>query len=217
MKQTVLFSNVIGDIYDPASDCSFNSNLIKVLKNSISGDESLVFINAPGFENDNLYFSQMIKCFEKIGISFKNTIEISNDSKIEEFKSFPQNRVYFLMGGNPLTQFELIKKYELVNELKNYEGLVIGFCAGAINLSKHSIITTDDEFDKSQSYDGINRIDISIEPHFYLDDSSFTQNRINEINGFCKNLKTNIYAIPDLSVINVIDDKIEFYGEVYKY
>ena len=36
-------------------------------------------------------------------------------------------------------QLALIKKYDLIEDLKNYEGLVIGFCAGAINLSKHSI------------------------------------------------------------------------------
>ena len=215
MKQTVLFSNVIGNIYDPTDDCSFNANLTKVLKEAISGDENLVFINAPGFKNDDLYFSQMIKCFEKIGISFKNKIEISNDSKIDEFKSFPKNRVYFLMGGNPLTQFELIKKYDLTGELKNYNGVVIGFCAGAINLSKHSIITTDDEFDTPLSYDGIGRVDISVEPHFYLDNSAFTKNRLKEIKEFCEKLKTNIYAIPDLSVINIIDDKIEFLGEIY--
>lgn len=208
---------MIGDIYDPNADCSFNNNLIKVLKEAISGDENLVFINAPGFKNDDLYFSQIIKCFEKIGISFKNKIEISNDSKIEEFKSFPKNRVYFLMGGNPLTQFELIKKYDLTEELKNYNGVVIGFCAGAINLSKHSIITTDDEFDTPLSYDGIGRVDISVEPHFYLDNSAFTKNRLKEIDGFCKALNTEIYAIPDESAINILGDSISFYGEIYKY
>ena len=217
MKETILFSNVNGDITSQNEECSFNSNTTSLLKKAIENNQNLVFINAPGFENDNLYFEKILRCFNKIGINFLNAIEIYNDSKIEEFKSFPKNRVYFLMGGNPLTQFELIKKYDLTEELKNYNGVVIGFCAGAINLSKYSIITTDDDFDTPLSYDGIGRVDISVEPHFYLDDSAFTKNRIKEINDFCKKLKTNIYAIPDLSVINVIDNKIEFYGEIYKY
>lgn len=217
MKETILFSNVIGDITSPNEECSFNPNTICLFRNAINNNKNLVFINAPGFENDNLYFDKILKCFKKIDIEFANTIEISDDSKIEEFKFFPQNRVYFLMGGNPLTQLALIKKYNLIEELKNYDGLVIGFCAGAINLSKHSIITTDDDFKEPLYYNGINRIDITIEPHFYLDDSEFTRNRLKEINTFCKVLQTEIYAIPDKSAVDILGDSIGFYGEIYKY
>ena len=217
MKETILFSNVIGDITKASEDCSFNSNTVCLLKNSIKDNQNLVFINAPGFENDHLYFDKIMQCFNKIGISFNHTINLSDDSKIDEFKSFPENRVYFLMGGNPLTQLVLIKKYNLIEELKNYEGLVVGFCAGAINLSKHAIITTDDDFDEPLYYNGINRIDITVEPHFFLDDSEFTRNRLNEIHQFCKTLNTEIYAIPDKSAIDILGDSICFYGEVYKY
>jgi len=217
MKETILFSNVIGDITSKNDECSFNKNTICLLINSIQSNQNLVFINAPGFLNDDLYFQKILRCFEKIGITFAKTIEISDDSKIEELAKFPQNRVYFLMGGNPLTQFELIKKYNLTDELKNYNGLVIGFCAGAINLSKHSIITSDDDFDKPFSYDGIGRINISVEPHFQLDDSKFTKNRIKEINNFCKVLNTEIFAIPDESAIDILDDSVGFYGKIYKY
>ena len=217
MKETILFSNVIGDITSQIEECSFNPNTICLLKTSIKNGQNLVFINAPGFENDNLYFDKIIRCFDKIGIKFENSIEISDNSKVEEFKSFPANRVYFLMGGNPLTQLALIKKYNLIEELKNYDGLVIGFCAGAINLSKHSIITSDDDFDEPLYYDGINRIDITIEPHFHLDESEFTKNRIKEIDNFCKTLNTEIYAIPDESAIDVLGDSIGFYGKIYKY
>ena len=111
----------------------------------------------------------------------------------------------------------VIKNYNLLEELKNYNGLVIGFCAGAINLSKHSIITTDEDFKTPISYTGIGRVDISVEPHFHLDDSEFTKNRLKEINNFCKTLKTEIYAIPDKSAIDVLGDSVGFYGEIYKY
>ena len=217
MKETILFSSVIGDITALDEDCSFNPNLVCILRSANCENKNLVFINAPGFNNDHLYFDKIIKCFNKIGINFKMSIEISDMSKIEDFKSFPKDRVYFLMGGNPLTQFELIKNYNLLEELKNYNGLVIGFCAGAINLSKYSIITTDEDFKTPISYTGIGRVDISVEPHFHLDDSEFTKNRLKEINNFCKTLKTEIYAIPDKSAIDVLGDSVGFYGEIYKY
>ena len=218
MKQTILFSNVVGNIYsDQTTDCEFNQNLQKVLKNSIKPNSNLVFINAPGFVNDNLYFEKIINCFNKINIVFDNTIELSDTTKQTQLKSFEtQNRVYFLMGGNPITQLELIKFYNLEQTIKNHDGVVIGFCAGAINVSKYSIITSDGDFEKPFWYHGLGRIDISIEPHFDYDNTEFTQNRVAEINNFCKQLETNIYAIPDRSVINIYD-KIEFLGEVYKF
>ena len=217
MKETILFSNVVGDITAVDEECSFNPNMVCVLRSANCENKNLVFINAPGFENDDLYFGKILKCFQEIGIEFNNAIEISDMSKVEELKNFPEDRVYFLMGGNPLTQYELIKNYNLIDELKNYEGLVIGFCAGAINLSQHSIITTDDDFDTAISYPGINRVGISVEPHFHLDDTEFTKNRIGEIMTFCEKLNTKIYAIPDKSVIDVLGDTIGFYGEVYQY
>lgn len=218
MKQTILFSNVVGNIYsEQTADCEFNPNLQKVLKHSIKQKSNLVFINAPGFTNDNLYFAKIMNCFKKANINFDNTIELSDTTKTKELEAFPDNkRVYFLMGGNPITQLELIKFYNLEQTIKNYDGIVIGFCAGAINVSKYSIITSDGDFEKPFWYYGLGRIEISIEPHFDFDDTDFTKNRIAEINNFCKILNTNIYAIPDRSVINICD-KIEFLGDIHKF
>ena len=218
MKQTILFSNVVGNIYsDKTTDCEFNLNLQKVLKNSIKPNSNLVFINAPGFVNDHLYFAKIQNCFDKMGVFFDNAIELSDTTKQTQFQNFPtKNRVYFLMGGNPITQLELIKFYKLEQTIKNYKGIVIGFCAGAINVSKYSIITSDGDFEKPFWYHGLGRIEISIEPHFDYDDTDFTKNRITELNNFCKQLETNIYAIPDKSVINISED-MQFLGEIYKF
>lgn len=49
------------------------------------------------------------------------------------------------MGGNPITQKEFIDKLDLNELIREHQDLVIGFCAGAINLSKYSIITSDDD------------------------------------------------------------------------
>lgn len=218
MKETVLFSNVIDDITADVCDCSFNQNTISALKKTQSKKQNLIFINAPGFKNDNLYFKRLISCFDKIGIHFDNMIELSDSNQHSKLKSFPkENRVYFLMGGNPITQMDIIKKYNLLDILKDYEGLVIGFCAGAINLSKYSIITSDNDFATPSSYSGINRIDITIEPHYTEDDSEFTLNRKKELNTFCKELGTNIIALPDTSAIYVADSMIEILGNIYKF
>ena len=74
MKETILFSNVNGDITSQNDECSFNSNTTSLLKKAIENNQNLVFINGPGFENDNLYFEKILRCFNKIGIKFSNTI-----------------------------------------------------------------------------------------------------------------------------------------------
>ena len=109
---------------------------------------------------------------------------------------------------------EIIKKFNLFGTIKNYGGLVIGFCAGAINLSKYSIITTDDEFDRPQSYEGIGRVPIVVEPH-YTDANDTVRNE--EINSFAKEFNEKIYAIPDTSVIIVENNSMQELGKTYHF
>ena len=218
MKQTILFSNVKGDITADLCECKFYPNLAKILKSSIKKNSNLVFINAPGFQNENLYLKRILNCFDSIDVVFDNIIELRDKNKHVEFKSFPEkNRVYFLMGGNPITQLDIIKEYNLLDTLKNCDDLVIGFCAGAINLSKHSIITSDDDFDTPFSYDGVKRIDLVIEPHFKIDKSKFTKNRIAELTTFTHQLNCDIVALPDSSCIHITGDKTTYYGKVYTF
>lgn len=218
MKQTILFSNVKGDITADFCKCEFYPNLAKILKSSIKNNSNLVFINAPGFQNDYLYLDRILECFDKIGVVFDNIIELSDKIKHAELKSFPEeNRVYFLMGGNPITQLDIIKEHNLLDTLKDCDDLVIGFCAGAINLSRHSIITSDDDFDTPFSYDGVKRIDLVIEPHFKMDKSKFTKNRIAELTTFANQLNCDIVALPDSSCIHIVGAKTIYHGKVYTF
>ena len=150
MKTTILFSNMLGDITSDncVNECYFNENVSNLLMKYVNENSNLVFINAPGFKNDYLYYEATVNAFKKLNINFASAIELSNETEISALTEFPKSdRVYYLMGGNPIAQKEIIEKFNLTQELKNYEGVVIGFCAGAINLSKYSIITTDRDFD----------------------------------------------------------------------
>ena len=208
---TLLFSNVIRE----EKNMKFNNYMSKYLKENIQDSSNLVFINAPGLGNENEYLLGIIKCFENINIKFNNILDIELDTTKDEVSKFINNNeniVYFLMGGNPLTQIEIIKKLELTDVLKNFNGLVIGFCAGAINLSKYSIITTDDDFDKTDSYDGIGRVDLIIEPHY---NNPNDENRNKEILDFSKKYNQMICAIPDESIIVVENGVVKEFGKIY--
>jgi len=216
MKTTLLFSNIIGDVTAKENgNIRFNQYMEDFLSENIKKEFKLVFINAPGLGGEENYLNNIIKCFEKIGIEFSEIFDLeynSDSNKLESFIKDKKEVIYFLMGGNPLTQMEIIKKFNLENRIKEHNGLVIGFCAGAINLSKYSIITTDEDFDKCQSYKGIERISIIIEPHYNVINDP---NRNEELSDFAKQYNQTIYAVPDESIIVVENDNITEYGKIY--
>ena len=214
-KKTLFFSNIVGDIMSDDSTSRFNDYMENYLKNNINSDYSMIFIDAPGLGGENNYLPNIIRCFNKIGINFKSIIHVNENIKRNNIDNFLLNNnriLYFLMGGNPYTQIETIKRLNMVEEIKNHDDLVIGFCAGAINLSKYSIITSDDDFPEVDNYEGIYREDICIEPH-YNNPNDIKRN--NELKEFSKKLNTNIYCVPDESIIYFENEKITEKGIIY--
>ena len=214
-KKTLFFSNIVGDIMSDDVNSKFNDYMSYYLKQNINSDYSMVFIDAPGLGGEENYLPNIIRCFNKIGISFKNIIHIdinTTKNEVDNFLSTNNKILYFLMGGNPYTQMETIKRLNMVEEIKNHDDLVIGFCAGAINLSKYSIITSDDDFPEVDNYEGIYREDICIEPHY---NNPNDVKRNNELKEFSKKLNTNIYCVPDESIIYFENGKRYERGIIY--
>lgn len=217
MKKTMFFSNIIGNVCTYCVNVQFNKYMEEYLIENIDSSYSLVFIGAPGLGGEENYLINIIKCFKKIGITFKNVIDVEETTtkeEIDEFLKLNDKYIYFLMGGDPVTQKEIIDKLDLNKKIKNHNDLVIGFCAGAINLSKYSIITTDEDFDYPSSYLGIDREDICIEPHY---NTETDENRNNEIKNFCRQYKTKIYAIPDDSMLVIENSNLYEFGKIYYF
>lgn len=218
MKKTILFSNIIWQ----EKDSRFNNYMEEYLKENVKQHSNLVFINAPGIGEDETYLSIITSCFKNINITFDNILDVEFNTQkeyIEDFIKEKENIVYFLMGGNPLTQYDIILQNNLAEIIKEYEGIVIGFCAGAINLSKYSIITTDEDFKENCSYKGIGRVELIIEPHYNVDEKNMKElnTRNDEIIKFAKKYDMNIYAIPDESMIVVENDNVIKFGKIYNF
>ncbi len=214
-KKTLFFSNIIGNVMKDDIHVRFNDYMSEYLINNIGNDYSLVFIEAPGLGGEENYLPNILKCFNKIGIIFNSVIHLDNStlkSDLDLFINNNQKIVYFLMGGNPYSQLEIIDNLNLRDTLKNHNDLVIGFCAGAINLSKYSVITTDEDFTKPDSYMGIDRESICIEPHYNNPNDTV---RNNELSDFAKKYNTKIYCIPDESIIYIEDGIKTEKGKIY--
>lgn len=105
--------------------------------------------------------------FKKIGIVFEEEFCITPELTKEEAKELiKDSNLIMLMGGNPFHQKELLEEKELIELLKNYAGVILGFSAGAMNMSKYIIITPcSEEYPDFDIREGLNLSNISIYPH----------------------------------------------------
>ena len=214
-KKTLLFSNVVGNIMEDDETIRFNDYMNEYLSKSIDSSYSMIFIDAPGLGGEENYLSNILRCFNKIGIHFSNVLSINELTSKEEVELFlkENNKVlYFLMGGDPYSQIKIIDHLDLRESINKHEDLVIGFCAGAINLSLYSIITTDEDFKRPDSYTGIGRESICIEPH-YNNPNDFKRNE--ELKTFSKDLNTPIICIPDESIVYFENGNKQEKGVIY--
>ena len=107
------------------------------------------------------------KHFESIGIKFTKSIIISPEMSIKEAKKAVREASFImLMGGDPFKQKQLCEKLDLLDELKNYQGVMLGYSAGAMLMSKYIIvIPCSEEYPDFHIEKGLNLDDISIYPH----------------------------------------------------
>lgn len=214
-KKTLFFSNIVGNIMIDEENGRFNDFMTEYLKKNINNEYSMIFINAPGIGGEEYYLKNMMRCFERTGIKLKAVLDVEPDTIREEVDNFINTNekiFFFLMGGNPYSQMETIERLDLKETIKGFNGLVIGFCAGTINLSKYSIITSDEDFKNPDTYLGIGREDICIEPHYTSADND---KRNSEILDFSKKYNTKIYCVPDESIIYFDNGEKTEQGKIY--
>lgn len=215
--KTILFSNIVGDVFDENAEVSFLPKMKEIISSWGLKRAEVVYIDAPMEGYDNLaVFKNIKKCFSEV-LDCKNFHFVGVDCKTPNIHE-KNDVVYFLTGGNPLTQREIIKKGKLGQTIKNAK-FCIGFCAGAMNLSKYGVLTSDEDFVEPMLYDALGRVDISIEPHFNhewqkREEPEKYRKRIEELNAFTFQMGEPIYALPDSSLIYIDEKELFKFGEV---
>ena len=179
--------------------------------------KNTVFIpaNFENMEKVNGYANIDVSWFKEIGINL-NGITVLNDTmtKEEMFRSIENADIIFLMGGDTLKQNDFLMKNDLKPIIKTFKKVVIGISAGAINLSNISLCSKDEEdgVEKTITYEGIGRINYTIEPHFDIDNKILLQNELYPLSE-----KMTIYGLPNNTGVRIIDSNFEIlYGDFYK-
>ena len=186
-------------------------------KNDMVLYKNIVFIpaNFENMEKVNDYANIDVSWFKEIGINL-NGITVLNDTmtKEEMFSSIENADIIFLMGGDILKQNDFLMKNDLKPIIKTFKKVVIGISAGAINLSNISLCSKDEEdgVEKTITYEGIGRINYTIEPHFDIDNKILLQNELYPLSE-----KMTIYSFPINTGVRIIDSNFEIlYGDFYK-
>lgn len=197
-------------------DIRFNE-VANYFKNDMTRYKNIVFIptNFESMEKVSGYANIDVSWFKEIGINL-NGITVLNDTmtKEEMFRSIENSDIIFLMGGDTLKQNDFLMKNDLKPIIKTFKKVVIGISAGAINLSNISLCSKDEEdgIEKTITYEGIGRINYTIEPHFDIDNKILLQNELYPLSE-----KKTIYGLPNNTGVRIIDSNFEIlYGDFYK-
>ena len=194
-------------------DRGFTTEIAESLQLHINNKNSLLFIaSCPhDHEKTDLYKDGITMWFRNIGIEFEN-VDVLDNRKIEvECLELINNAtVIFLMGGTTFLQFDFLQKNNLISALKQFDGIIMGLSAGAINMAVNSFYSADKDCGKTHIYKGIGLADISIEPHFMIENKELLDNDILPFSDII-----DIYAMCDDSAILVRNDNCQFFGNIY--
>ena len=159
---------------------AFWTELAERFKNEMTDTKSIVYI--PGSPQKiekakTKYVPAFTDHFRKAGIQFESSYLISPEMDSEEAKDLINNASFvMLMGGDPFAQKEMCEKLAILENLKNYNGVMLGFSAGAMLMSKNIIITPcSEEYPDFHIEPGMNLSEISIYPHNNFDGNEYPE------------------------------------------
>lgn len=117
-------------------------------------------------ERKGIYYRGIVSGFtaygiEKENISFINYFTDTNKSAKQKINN--ADIVYFT-GGRPDRMMDRIKEFDLVDVLRNFNGLVMGYSAGAVIQLSEYHLSPDKDYKEFKYYDGLGYLD-----DFYLE------------------------------------------------
>lgn len=208
---------------------AFGQGLGDMFKAELRDTKSIVYI--PGSPEKiekakTKYIPVFTNHFKSVGIEFDEINLITPDLTSDEARKMITNASFvMLMGGDPFKQKEMCEKLGLLEELKRFNGVMVGFSAGAMLMSKYIIITPcSEEYPDFHIEDGLNFDGISIYPHNNTSEETYPDTLVVGDETYQKEDLIqvakeygNFYLLQDndtdISIIKSSNGNIEFYIE----
>lgn len=213
---------------------AFGHGLGEMFKSELKNTRSIVYI--PGGVGKiekvkNKYVPLFTEHFRNVGIEFEQVNLITPELSKEQAKEMIKDASFImLMGGDPFEQRDLCKSLDILADIKQFKGVILGFSAGAMLMSKYMIITPcSEEYPDFHIEEGLNFDDLSIYPHNNTSSIEYPdvlevgeevykkQDLIKVANEYGKFYLLQDYqredGLFDISIIKSSDGSIEYYTE----
>ncbi|URZ17138.1 Type 1 glutamine amidotransferase-like domain-containing protein [Clostridium felsineum] len=163
-------------------------------------------------KKDGKHYKGFTAPFLYYGIKEEN-IELINyfvDSKNEAKRKIRNSNIVFFTGGLPDKMMLRLKEFDLIEELENFKGIIIGSSAGAMIQFYNYHITPDKDY-RTFSYNrGLDLIrNFQIEVHYEK-----TEVQKSGIAKVLKEKTGTVYAISNKGGIIVYNNQVEILGDV---
>lgn len=168
------------------------------------------------FAKDNGdHYKAIIRPFLSYGIKGKNIncINYFEDTKENAKNKIKNSDILFFTGGLPDKMMCRLKEFDLINEIENFTGTIIGSSAGAMIQIKEYHITPDEDYDTFSYNEGLNFIkNFDIEVHYK--ETEIQKNYIKKV----LNEKTDtVYTIKNTGGIIVDNNSIKLLGDTQTF
>ena len=199
-----------------------NSNgIVDQIKSSLKDYKKIVFVASNmdnSHENVLVYANILFDSMKMVGINFDEYLVLDGENRKRADEYIMNASLVFLCGGDTYKQHEFFIEINLKELLKNYQGIVIGQSAGALNMAD-KVFNSPEEQENSEPvfYDGLGLTNINIEPHFVYDTLNFDDNEKYQRDAIIKeSFNRFIYGQCNGSHIFIDNNDIAtIYGETY--
>lgn len=159
-----------------------------------------------------MYYKSVVLPFLSYGIKEENIewINYFKDIKEAAKEKVRNSDMIFFTGGLPDKMMYRLKEFNLVSEIENFKGIIIGSSAGAMIQTSEYHITPDKDYNTFSYNKGLNLIkNFNIEVHY--EEAEIQKHSINKV--LNEKIDT-VYAIKDAGGIIVDNERITLLGDV---
>ena len=215
-------------------DNIFGHGLGEMLKSELIKTKNIVYIPGGASKVEKArtkYIPLFTAHFKNVGINFKSIDLITPDLLPNEAQELVKNADFImLMGGDPFKQKEMCENLGITEQLRQYNGVMLGFSAGAMFMSKYIIVTPcSAEYPEFRIEQGLDLDGLSVYPHNNTSCAKYPDELISHDETYKKadliqvakeygkfyllqdNKREN--GLTDVSIIKCIDGKMELYTE----
>lgn len=168
------------------------------------------------YSKDNgKYYRSIVAPFLSYGITDENIrwINYFKDTNENSKDKIRNSDIIFFTGGLPDKIVCRLKEFDLINEIENFAGIIMGSSAGAMIQIVEYHVTPDEDYDTFSYNRGLNLIkNFDIEVHY-----KETEREKNYINKVLNEKTDTVYAIKDTGGMIIDNNEITLLGDVQKF